>query len=439
MGSSTPVSRVVHYRHRTDTGAIDASPTWGAAEDTSFEATVGTNYRTRACVENTGTAADTITTPLFSRCGYADNNYATWANVLNGADASSSADAANITVQRLTSATGTFASATAGYDENEALSVSITNAFFTEVEWAWVLSGGAGASGVGGGETWTATVQGLTNAPAVTITWTTPEATGTDFQPGNQLGGAGQAVANSASIAMTTAAVAEAGKLAVVVVGCDNNGTTDADFSEISSIDDSAGGNVWTKAVEWTNGQGAAQAGCTVSIWYSVLANQIDSSGTITANITNPTTSGDALTISARCFTVAAGKTVSVEATNVIADDNTIGGSSLDATTSNIECLRIRALSSENTSTATAGVAAAWEASDKDWSIWWTANAIDRFGGGTAATANRLFVEGTISTGTGDASLPITPDGAGRDHVSAYVAFKAVTADTYTLMGASTL
>src|SRR5512143_1915614 len=97
MGSSSPVSRVTHYRLRSDTAAVDTAPTWmSAGEDAAQSVTVGTNFRIRIGVENTGTAADTITAPDttrgISRCGYAAATFATLASFINGANASTDVD-----------------------------------------------------------------------------------------------------------------------------------------------------------------------------------------------------------------------------------------------------------------------------------------------------------------------------------------------------------
>lgn len=434
MGASTPVSRVVHYRHRTDTGTVDASPTWAANEDTSAALTPGTNYRTRVSVENTGTASDTITTPRFSRCGFTDESYTNLAQILNGADAGASADATNVTVQRLTSGTGSFATGTAGYDENEVLSCAVANGNFTEVEWGWVMTGGASTAGAGGGETWTAIVQGLTNSPAVTITWTTPDTNGSDFQHGNQLGGATQKVADSASISMTTAADIRANYLCVVAVVCDNNGTTDGDFSEVSGV--TVGGVAATKAVEYTNGQAAAQAGVTTSIWWLQHSSQINSGSTITATFTNATTNGDANVIQAREYIVASGKTVTVAATNGAATDAATQPTALDATTANVECLRVCAVGYEDGETAgSAKEQEQTKATNNTWSIWWTNGRLVR-GTGSATTDVSCQVEATISTGTG-ASSQIGPPllATATDFAAAYVAFRADAAATNTILG----
>jgi hypothetical protein len=450
-GAGTPVSRITHYRGRSDTGAVDGAPSWIAAEDTSFGVTVGTNFRIRIGVENTGTASDTVIAPDatrgIARCGYATGTFANLANIINGADAGSSADAANIATQRLTSGTGSFATGTGGYDESEVISCAVANGNFTEVEFGVVLTGGASTIGAGGGETYTFEVGGLTDASAVVPTFTTPNTNGSDFQHGAQLGGAGQQTANSSSISMTTAAAASANNLVVVVVTCDNNGTTDGDLSEVSSV--SIGGNAATKAVEFTNGQGVAQTGITTSVWWLQLGSALGSGSTITANIANATTSGDALTIQAREFIVASGKTVSVEAVNSAATDGTAQPASIDCTTSNIECLRVAAFGAERIPiSASTDADNLVRASNSAWSLWWTSGALARSSLDNDGTGTGQIVEATISTGTGAASR-IGAVSANSDWAACYVAFKATAASsdsplsatgtgTATLVGAST-
>lgn len=109
--------------------------------------------------------------------------------------------------------------------------------------------------------------------------------------------------ANQATIVMTTAATVEAGNLAVVIAAFDNHNTTDADHSEVTGVVDSAGGNTWSKFAEFTNGQGEAQAGTTVSIWGCRLATQLDSGQTITMSLTEAN-SRDATAMTGWEFTV---------------------------------------------------------------------------------------------------------------------------------------
>jgi hypothetical protein len=149
------------------------------------------------------------------------------------------------------------------------------------------------------------------------------------------LGSNQSATDNLASLAITTSAAAEAGNLAVLCVAVDNNGTGDGDEGAVSSITDSNGTNTWTKLVEFANGQGAAVAGAVASLWYSVIAGQINSSGTITANFSN-SASRDAAALTAWEFSFDPGATVSVEGTpatlaNDGADPGAITLSSLGA------------------------------------------------------------------------------------------------------------
>src|SRR3972149_5963561 len=104
------------------------------------------------------------------------------------------------------------------------------------------------------------------------------------FASGGTLGSNQSKTTNQTSIAMTTSAVAEADTLVVVFVAVDNNQTTDGDEGAVTSIVDSAS-NTWVKVAEFCNGQGAAQAGATISVWKSVIATEIASGGTITANL----------------------------------------------------------------------------------------------------------------------------------------------------------
>jgi hypothetical protein len=411
--AGSPISRQVHYRVRTDSGTVDGTPTWAAAEDTPGAVAPGTNFRVRVSIENTGTASESFSALAnIQRCGYSQV-LSIGGTQIATSNASSDADGTAVTVQRLTSATGSWANGI--YDENATVSGSLTNGFFTEYETALVLNSGVG---IGGGEIWTMNHAGLTDASAVTVSVKTPDADGSDFQHGAQLGGATQKVANSANISMTTAAAASSGNLVVVVVSCDNNGTTDADHSEISGV--TIDGNAATKAVEYTNGQAAAQGGATTSIWYLQLSGALGAGSTITATFTTAATSGDCNTIQAREFVVASGKTVAVEATGNNVADAATQPASTDATTANIECLRICGHTLEEGIAST--VAAGTYAFSAGWSPWWTAGAMARTTG-TAATDLSSFVESRVSTGTGDASrigAVVTGDWA-----SAYVAFRA--------------
>lgn len=220
------------------------------------------------------------------------------------------------------------------------------------------------------------------------------------------LGGTGSTVANLATLVLTTVAAAEVGEFAVVVAAVDNRDSNpDADLGEVSGVTDS-GGNTWTKAIGWTSTQGTAQAGSHVAVFRAVITSRIASGGTITCTFADAATS-DAAGMTARHFSKS-GATVAVEATATDAED-VLDPGPLNATTANIECLRIRGISGEvgnNTSlTPTSG-----------WTAW--ANGNSATTGTTAEMCARA--EHIISTGTGASS---NPTWVACDNSSAYAAF----------------
>lgn len=215
--------------------------------------------------------------------------------------------------------------------------------------------------------------------------------------------------ANQAST-LTASFARTAGRLYVIVVAVDNNQTTDGDEGAVTSITHS--GESFTKAAEFTNGQGAAQAGATVSIWYLVAAaNAGNNTGTI--NFSN-STSRDKSASTVGEFTRDTTQTIAVEATNTLANDGADPGS-LNATTANIECLRVRGIAAETNSITALTPTTNWTA--------WDGN---QTGGGGSAANMAVRAEHRISTGTGDASDPTL---FAADCASVYVAFKEVIED----------
>ncbi len=124
-----------HYRFRTDAGGVDAAPTWGAAEDTTYLPDVNATFRLRFVLSNTGgNATDADLWQIYaSKNGGAYAAVTTSTASVKSADAGSSADNTSLTTQRLTSGSGTFANGQ--YDESGATSgLVITNGTFTELE-----------------------------------------------------------------------------------------------------------------------------------------------------------------------------------------------------------------------------------------------------------------------------------------------------------------
>lgn len=220
---------------------------------------------------------------------------------------------------------------------------------------------------------------------------------------------------NQSSMTLTTVTNAGVpGNLAVWILAMDNNQTTDGDEVAVTGVTDSAG-NRWTKALEFTNGQGSAQAGHLCSMWYSVLLNALPIGATLTATLSN-NTSRDVSTSSAWLFSIAT-NTVAIEATNTLANDAADPGS-LTATTANIECLRIRGIGAEtNSATALTNTAS------------WTLFSSTQVGSPTAA-GSAIRGEFIISTTTSAASDPTF---VSADMASIYVAFKESTLSPKTL------
>src|SRR6478609_7941877 len=199
-----------------------------------------------------------------------------------------------------------------------------------------------------------------------------------------------------------------AGRLGVLIISVDNSATADGDQTAVTSMTDSAG-NTWTKAVEYQAGGGANQGGAVCSIWYCLATNTLNAGGTISWSFTANTSRRDESCSTLWIYTVGAGVTVSVEATNGVAT-TAADAPSLNATTSNIACLRVRGCGCELNN------ATQMTATDGTWTLFTNTRSAN------VATAVAVYGEWKISTGTGDASNPTLP--ATCDHGSAYVAFR---------------
>lgn len=237
------------------------------------------------------------------------------------------------------------------------------------------------------------------------------------FSDLGSLGATGSTANNQATLVLTTTAAASAGELVVLVIGDDNidavNSNINApyDGKEVASIsDDSTGGpNKWGKAVAHSICQSAAQGGAACQIWYSILEHDISNGGTITVTFTNATLS-DATAISSRHFSFS-GSQVAIE--NVAgAWSSGVDPASTDATTANIECLRIRGIAGEVGTSTGLTVTTNWT----DW---------DDGNSATSGTTTEICVraEHRISTGTSDAS---DPTWVACDNASGYVAFREI-------------
>lgn len=232
---------------------------------------------------------------------------------------------------------------------------------------------------------------------------------------------------NQANITVTLTAGASAGDLVVVLVAVDNNQTASGSSSAVSGVsDNSGGGNTWTKAVGWCYSSGSTNSGADCSLWYSKLAGALSTSNIITATFTTATTS-DCQAITVHRFT---GAGLAIEGTATGSATAAADPPSLNITTANIQCLRIRGIASESSATTALTVTSSWTAL--------TQAVADK---GTTTTSQAIRGEFRISTGTGDASDPTL---FSADHASVYAAFKetarTLTADagSYNYVGRAT-
>lgn len=202
----------------------------------------------------------------------------------------------------------------------------------------------------------------------------------------------------------------------IVCTAADNSSTTDGDNNEVTSVTD-ADSHTYVKLLEFTNSRGAANGGANCSIWMAFA------SGGIPVSQANYFTVQWSSNRAAKGFTIWAfwtddtSSVLTVEATNTLAVTAGAPGS-LDATTPNEACLRVRALASETSLDAIANFVKTAGVSPQ-----WTAFAVGNTTGGGSASNMAWCAEFSIFTGTGAASNP-TYDTC--DHASCYVALKEV-------------
>lgn len=236
---------------------------------------------------------------------------------------------------------------------------------------------------------------------------------------GGDSGHGGSKTANQASTTVTSDGSGfQLGNIVVLIVAVDNNQTTDGDEGAVSSVTDSVG-NTWTKIVEFCNGQGAAQGGATVSVWWTQVT-VAGASVVTTVNFTNAA-SRDASGIVSRQFTPAAGSTAVVAQTPVqIAVDGADPASMTISSLASQEYLFVQALAGEGPSDDAYTDPTNYTA--------FTGLAAGTTGGGAASN---MHAKGwfRILSGTGD-TADATSTTADRDYAQVYFALKEVLAAT---------
>lgn len=221
------------------------------------------------------------------------------------------------------------------------------------------------------------------------------------------MGTVGNTTANQNNLVCTTStAGAVAGNLVICCVSVDNRVSGGGDDLSVSGVTDS-GGNTWTKARQNATNL-AAQAGTSVSVWYSIFSTTTNTSSTVTAAFTTNTTS-DAQCMAVRKFAWSRGSPTLVGTAATTSSSGNPG--SLDVTTTNAEHLRIRAIGCEYDSTQTLTVTSGgWAAFTE---------AASASSGTTAEQV--LEVEWIITSGTNVTSGPTLASSC--DNSSVYVAF----------------
>jgi len=130
--------------------------------------------------------------------------------------------------------------------------------------------------------------------------------------------GVGASSVSSTSFNATTAATLTAGNIGILAVVTDNTTTTDGNTSDHSTVTDSSGAVSWTKLYEYTNGESAAEAGVTTSLWLRPRQGSDLASGS-TVTITLGTARVDK-TASSWQFTCSADPTQAASAVGTLVD-----------------------------------------------------------------------------------------------------------------------
>lgn len=193
----------------------------------------------------------------------------------------------------------------------------------------------------------------------------------------------------SFSLAPTTTVAV--GKILIAQIALDNNDTSDGATSLITSVTD-VQGNTYTKLAEYTNGEGSAGAGVTVSLWFSRITTQLSSGNNVTFAFAASIT---AKVAALNMFSVGASKTLSQSDTAVgnATDASNDFGSAAFSGLSSKERLYYRLLGKEANTTTSMTVSSGFSSAARE-----------RSHNDTNAIA--LYAEFRINTSTGETSNP---------------------------------
>jgi hypothetical protein len=218
--------------------------------------------------------------------------------------------------------------------------------------------------------------------------------------------------ANQTSWTFSTGFGLTKNRVLVLIIGKDNNGTADGDNSDVTSVYQGQTNITFTKAVEFTNANGSAQAGACVSIWYRRV-NQFVGGTNITANYAG-SSNNDKSAMALLEFSIDPGSVLGVASTATLANDAADPGSLGLSGLPSREYLFIRGIAAESNSTTALTNTASW-----------TVGPADTTSGGASAANMAIRCEYRVLTGTGATSDPTL---YAADCASALVAFYEVPA-----------
>ena len=240
--------------------------------------------------------------------------------------------------------------------------------------------------------------------------------------------GTGVSSSSGTTVGVTPTGTIVAGRVAVLTVSTDNTQTTTGTSSNHSTVTDSAG-NTWAKLGEYTNGQSAAAAGITVSVWMSQLTTQLTTGTPVTATLSTARVDKAA---SLYEFSVSGGSTLQLAAANqygVVNAANGFGSLSFSGLTSK-EYLFFRGMGKEaNTTTAltvSSGFAAISNTRSRN-----NSSAVTVYGEFDIVTATGVTSNPTLAVSGDAASVfvvleEVAPTAVGQDLEQAYAIAEAV-------------
>jgi hypothetical protein len=207
------------------------------------------------------------------------------------------------------------------------------------------------------------------------------------------------------TVSATTGLAVAANQVVVVCVASDNEDTADGQTSLHSGV--TIDGNSATKAGEYTNSQGAANAGATTSVWYwrNTTGSSIASASTVVAT---HSVGKDAKAITALLFDIDSSLTLATDGIATAADD-AADPSSITATGAvNDLHLWVRIIAIESDAAGTITPTAGWTAFQ---------------GTGTTggAEASNMSVRGEWKVSTGTSSGASNPTVSAKDSASVLI------------------